>query len=149
MLGSTKNKKVNRTTVESNVANRINSGSFIQGEISSDTDFRVDGRIKGKLVCKEKVIIGETGEFHGEIECKEACIIGKMTGKIQTNGLLRLTETCRIEGEIHYKRILVEEGAVVIGSLTTKSAKSANINDSSSNKSTEKSNSGNRIEQTA
>ena len=42
--------------------NSLVIGTSIDGTITSESDIRVDGKIKGKLECKSKVIIGPSGE---------------------------------------------------------------------------------------
>ena len=119
-------KEVSRQTFQDSIANRISKGAIIEGEIKSETDIRIDGKIKGILNCAAKVVIGPTGEMEGEINCKDASLEGKVTGKLEVNGVLFLKKTARIEGEIYYKRLIVEEGANITGTLimsggTTKS----------------------------
>lgn len=119
-------KEVNRQTFQDTIANRISKGAIIEGELKSETDIRIDGKIKGMLHCAAKVVIGPTGEMEGEINCKDASLEGRVTGKLEVNGVLFLKKTARIEGEIYYKRLIVEEGANITGTLimsggTTKS----------------------------
>ncbi|MEZ5006745.1 MAG: polymer-forming cytoskeletal protein [Chitinophagales bacterium] len=119
-------KEVSRQTFQDSIANRISKGAIIEGEIKSETDIRIDGKIKGILNCAAKVVIGPTGEMEGEINCKDASLEGRVTGKLEVNGVLFLKKTARIEGEIYYKRLIVEEGASITGTLimsggTTKS----------------------------
>lgn len=111
-------KEVTRQSFQDTIANRISKGTLIEGEIKSETDIRVDGKIKGILNCTAKVVIGQDGNFEGDMQCKEASIEGYITGKVEINGLLYIKKTARIEGEIFYKRLIVEEGANISGSLT-------------------------------
>jgi cytoskeletal protein CcmA (bactofilin family) len=111
-------KEVTRQTFQDTIANRISKGAVIEGEIKSETDIRIDGKIKGILHCTAKVVIGQTGIFEGDMQCKEASIEGHITGKVQINGLLYIKKTARLEGEIFYKRLIVEEGANISGTLT-------------------------------
>ena len=64
------------------------------------------------------MVVGASGEFEGDLKCKEAAIEGTVTGKIEVNGLLYLKKTARIEGEVFYKKLIVEEGANISGTIT-------------------------------
>lgn len=108
--------------------NRISSGTVVLGDIISETDLRIDGRVTGNVSSKAKVIIGANGEVTGDLECREAAIEGKIKGNIHVDGLLRINSTSRVDGDIHYKKIIIEEGAVIIGELKTQSAISVQIN---------------------
>lgn len=110
-------KEVKRQAYNDSIANRISKGAIIEGELNSETDIRVDGKIKGVLQCSAKVVIGQTGVLEGDIQCKEATIEGNVLGKLEVNGVLFLKRTAVVEGEIFYKRLIVEEGAVVTGTL--------------------------------
>lgn len=108
--------------------NRISSGTVVQGDIVSETDLRIDGIVTGNIVSKSKVIVGVNGELVGDLDCKEAAIEGKVKGNILIGELLRLNSSSRVEGEIKYKKIIIEEGAVIIGNLVCQSEISAQVN---------------------
>jgi len=113
-----KSKEVTRQTFQDTIANRISKGAVIEGDVKSETDIRIDGKIKGILHCTAKVVIGSTGIFEGDMQCKEASLEGQVTGKMDISGLLTIKKSARIEGEVYYKRLIVEEGANITGSLT-------------------------------
>ena len=104
--------------LDGGIANRVNKGTTLEGEINSETDIRIEGRIKGIINCKAKVVIGESGEFEGNIVCKEAAIEGNVKGKLQVNGLLYLKKTSKFKGDLIYKKLIVEEGAVIVGNVS-------------------------------
>ncbi|NJL74160.1 MAG: polymer-forming cytoskeletal protein [Saprospiraceae bacterium] len=66
MFNNSNKKKDITTSVNSSSAsyssshalNSLVHGTRVEGTISSDSDIRIDGAIKGKLTCKAKVIIG-------------------------------------------------------------------------------------------
>ena len=111
-------REVTRQTFQDTIANRISKGAVIEGEIKSETDIRIDGKIKGILHCTAKVVIGSTGLFEGDLQCKEASIEGHVTGRIEINGTLIIKKTAKLEGEVFYKKMVVEEGAIISGTLT-------------------------------
>lgn len=41
--------------------NALTAGSKIVGNITADSDFRIDGLIEGELNCSGKVVVGEAG----------------------------------------------------------------------------------------
>jgi cytoskeletal protein CcmA (bactofilin family) len=108
---------VKKFAYNESIANRISPGAVIEGELSSETNIRIDGKIKGILRCAARLVIGKTGAVEGDVQCKEATIEGVVTGKLEVNGLLFLKRTAVIEGEIFYKRLIVEEGAIITGIL--------------------------------
>ena len=91
--------------------NALTAGSKIVGNITADSDFRIDGLIEGDLQCSGKVVIGEGGKVKGTVNCANAEIMGMMEGKITCSQQLSLRESGRIQGDVHTKTLIVEPGA--------------------------------------
>jgi cytoskeletal protein CcmA (bactofilin family) len=106
-------KKTNGATPTSPAGslNALVKGTTIEGTITCDSDLRIDGTIKGKLICKAKVIIGPTGAVEGEIKCQNAVIEGRFKGILVVTELLNVRETAEIDGEITTNKLLVQSGA--------------------------------------
>lgn len=100
------------------VANRINQGCKVTGNMEADTDIRIDGSINGNIICPSKVVIGQEGEVVGDIRCGDLTIEGKVKGNIDCSGTLYFRKTCRFEGEVRFVKLIVEEGADIRASLT-------------------------------
>ena len=111
------------TPGESYIANRINKGTSFIGDIKSDSDIRIDGEVRGNIYCLAKVVIGEEGDCKGDIVCAGLTVAGKIIGTLEVNGVFALKKTAFFEGDVHYEKLIVEEGATVSGSLTTRPLK--------------------------
>jgi cytoskeletal protein CcmA (bactofilin family) len=98
--------------------NALTAGSKIVGNISADSDFRIDGTIEGELRCTGKVVIGEAGKIKGTVNCQNAEILGLMDGKITCNQQLSLRASGKIQGEVQTKILVVEPGAQFNGSCS-------------------------------
>lgn len=98
--------------------NRIVDGTAIEGHIKSDSNIRIDGKLKGTIQTRGRLVIGPTGYIEGEIVCENADVEGTFNGKIKVNGLLSLKQTAKIKGEIHTGKLAIEPGAVFSGSCT-------------------------------
>jgi cytoskeletal protein CcmA (bactofilin family) len=102
-----------RTPIQGvNTINSIAFGTRLEGTINADNDIRIDGVIKGNLMCKGKVIIGPKGKVDGEIKCKNAVIEGVFNGKLKVSDLLNVRESARIEGDIDTNQLIVQSGAM-------------------------------------
>jgi cytoskeletal protein CcmA (bactofilin family) len=114
MFGNTKtteDTKKPATTPSAGAINALVKGTVIEGNVRCESDLRVDGTIKGKLVCQAKVIIGPTGSIEGEIRCQNAVIEGKFNGILHVSELLNVRETAEVDGEITTNKLLVQSGA--------------------------------------
>ena len=91
--------------------NRINDGTIIKGDISSNGYFRIDGRIEGNVKTPSKVVVGKTGVIIGTLSCKNADVEGNIKGTLNISGTLSLKSSAHIEGEVSVGKLAVEPGA--------------------------------------
>ena len=117
MFGNNKKKETaqnNSSTAapSSNALNSLVKGTHVEGVISSESDIRIDGSIKGTLTCKAKVIIGPSGLVDGEITCENALIEGQFVGDIKVSGLLHIKEAANVSGQVATGKLIVDPGAV-------------------------------------
>lgn len=91
--------------------NRIEKNTKIEGNITSQADFRIDGKLEGNVKTSGKVVIGKDGEIKGKVECVNADIEGKFEGELYVTDLLTLKSTANIEGSVQVAKLAVEPGA--------------------------------------
>ena len=91
--------------------NQFVLGTTINGDVSTESDLRIDGKIVGNISSKSKVVIGSTGSVDGQIYCQNAYIDGRVNGDIEVSELLILSKTANITGDLKLKKLVVEEGA--------------------------------------
>lgn len=108
-------KKAVEPEVSVNDVSRISIGTIIKGEISSDCDIRIDGKVEGKVFSKGKVVVGPQAQINGGLACQNLDFWGKMKGDIYVKDLLTLKAKAAIEGNVHVNKVQVEMGALVNG----------------------------------
>ncbi|RZJ71993.1 polymer-forming cytoskeletal protein [Flavobacterium sp.] len=91
--------------------NRIVEGTAIKGDIISQADLRLDGKLVGNLQCSGKIVIGPAGAVLGDIVCKNADIEGQFEGKIQVAEMLNVKAKAKILGHVICAKLSVEPGA--------------------------------------
>lgn len=121
--------------------NRIEKNTKIKGDIISEADFRIDGKLDGNVKTSGKVVIGKDGYIHGKVECVNADIEGSFNGELLVSDLLSLKSSAVIEGTVSVSKLAVEPGAAFNASCTMKgkggtSSSSASSSASSSSSST-------------
>lgn len=100
--------------------NRIEKNTKIKGDIISEADFRIDGKLDGNVKTSGKVVIGKGGYIHGKVECVNADIEGSFNGELQVSDLLSLKASAVIEGTVSVTKLAVEPGATFNASCTMK-----------------------------
>ena len=91
--------------------NRIEKNTVIKGDITSEADFRIDGKLEGNVKTSGKVVIGKDGLIKGKVECVNADIEGNFNGELYVSELLSLKNTAKIEGTVNVSKLAVEPGA--------------------------------------
>ena len=116
-----KNQEQNKTpkTVEQNVneISRISLGAAIRGDLYSSTDIRVDGQVDGSLFSEGKIVVGEAARLSGKMFCTNVDFWGKMDGDVFVKDTLSLKSSSVVNGNIHVRKIQVEMGAQINGSI--------------------------------
>lgn len=100
--------------------NRIEKNTKIKGEIVSEADFRIDGKLDGNVKTSGKVVIGKDGYIKGKVECVNADIEGSFNGELLVSDLLSLKPSAVIEGTVSVAKLAVEPGATFNASCTMK-----------------------------
>ena len=95
--------------------NSIMEGTSIEGEIKSDSNIRIDGRVKGTINVRGRLIVGASGLVEGDVTCQSSDIEGTVNGKISCQDLLSLKATAKLTGDINTKKLAIEPGAVFTG----------------------------------
>jgi cytoskeletal protein CcmA (bactofilin family) len=85
----------------------------IRGDISATADLHIDGRVEGDIACSS-LVQGQSSEVVGAIRAETARLAGLVRGSITANELVIL-KTARIEGDVHYDALTIEQGAEVDG----------------------------------
>lgn len=98
-----------------NEVSRVSTGSVIKGEIYSPNDIRIDGTFEGKLKSDGRVVVGEKAVINGVIICENLDFQGTMTGQIFVRDSLSLKNGCKVNGDLHIRRLTVELDAMFDG----------------------------------
>jgi cytoskeletal protein CcmA (bactofilin family) len=93
----------------------ISSGTTIKGDISSNSDLRIDGTINGNIQSSAKIVIGANGVVEGDIIGTQADIVGKVTGNIRTKELLQLRGDSVVIGNLYAGKLQIEPTATFNG----------------------------------
>ncbi len=116
--------------------NTIAKNTSLVGDIQSDGDFRVDGKIEGTIKTTGRVVIGKDGFVSGTIDCAHADIEGSFSGKLIVDQILSLKNTADISGDVVMGKLSVEPGAVFNATCAMKSSVKVMQNDRKKTKKT-------------
>ena len=91
----------------------------VKGDITASVDLHVDGQVDGDITCAS-LVQGVDSEIVGIIRADSARLSGRVQGSISARDLVIL-KSARIEGDVYYEALTIEQGAVVEGQFAQRS----------------------------
>lgn len=96
----------------------LGSDLIITGDIKTDGDVQIDGRLDGNIKAGN-VTIGEQGAVNGKITATTVHVRGKVTGKVDA-GSVDLSETANVQADLVQDQLMIANGAFFDGKCTRK-----------------------------
>lgn len=93
----------------------INEWLTMRGDLESEGDILIKGKVHGNITCKLLIIDAEAA-IEGGIDCQDLVIRGATRGIIRAKRV-RLEKTANVDGEIYQESFSAEEGARIRGAL--------------------------------
>ena len=93
----------------------INERLVMKGDLESEADILVKGKVHGNITCK-LLIIDTDAVVEGGIMAEELVVRGKTTGVIRANRV-RFEKSAHVDSEIWQENYSAEEGARITGAL--------------------------------
>ncbi|MCP4216152.1 MAG: polymer-forming cytoskeletal protein [bacterium] len=90
---------------------------FIKGEVNSDEEVIIDGKIEGKLNIRHRVVVERNGVVNADIEAREVVIKGTVNGNVKGNFKVEIIPEGVLNGNIISQRVVLAEGAVFKGNI--------------------------------
>lgn len=87
----------------------------INGDLETEGEVQVDGRINGNIRCAH-LTVGRDATIIGDITADEVVVRGKVTGVIRGNRVI-LQDGAHVESEIFQSKLTIEEGACFKGMI--------------------------------
>ena len=110
--------KAFKTNGEESSQGRISRGVEVSGDVRFAGMLQVEGRVSGKLISESgTLVIEQTGEVNAEVEVGVCVIRGALHGNLNIGSRVEVSRTGRIQGDIKTPVLIVEEGALLMGSV--------------------------------
>ncbi len=99
------------------VISLIGLGMKVVGDCETDGTIRIEGTVEGSVRAGKAVVVGKDGVVSGDIATQDAVVSGTVIGTLVAESRLELQATCRIEGDVTARRMQLEEGAILNGTV--------------------------------
>lgn len=110
--------KQKEDTTTGGLHNTLAAGTCVKGNIITEADFRLDGKVEGDINCNGKIVIGPKGSVTGNIVSANAEIHGEVVGAIRISAKLVVKSTSAIKGDIFAQIVEIEPNARFNGTCT-------------------------------
>lgn len=99
----------------------IGAGTVIEGNITFVGGLRVDGRVRGDVIAADgkpgTLVLSEQAQIEGAIRVSHVVINGTVIGPVHAAEYVELQSKANVTGDVHYKTLEIQLGAVVQGRL--------------------------------
>jgi cytoskeletal protein CcmA (bactofilin family) len=110
---------------ESKPNNRIDSligaTTRIEGNVFFSGGLRIDGTVRGNVSALPDqpgtLVVSEHARIDGEVQATHLVVNGAINGPVDARESLELQAQSRVKGDVHYKGLEIQQGAVIEGRL--------------------------------
>lgn len=99
----------------------IGANATIGGDLNFSGGLRVDGQVNGNVIATpgkpSTLVLSEHARVNGEVSVTHLIINGTINGSVSVSEYLELQGKARVVGDIHYKTMQIQLGAIVEGRL--------------------------------
>jgi len=94
---------------------------LVKGEVISEDEIVIDGKVEGRINVKNRVIIGKNGVVEAEIDAREIVIRGRVNGNIKGTHRVEIVPEGILHGNINSPKVVIADGAVFEGKIDMRS----------------------------
>ena len=100
----------------------IAANAQVEGDIRFSGELYVSGRVTGSITAAKSgkgatLVVSEGGSVKGNVRVANAVVGGNVEGDMHVRERLEMSKTAKVRGDIYYKLVELNMGAVVEGRL--------------------------------
>jgi len=95
----------------------IGPGMKIVGDLVTEGTVRVEGLVEGGIQAGKAVVVGKDGCVIGDVRTQDAVLSGRVEGTLIAESRLEIQASAEVHGEIRARRLQLEEGAILNGTV--------------------------------
>ena len=99
----------------------IGAGTTVRGDVLFTGGLRIYGRVEGNVATADgqtgTLVVSEHARIEGRVNVSHVVVNGAVNGPIVARDYLELQGKARVEGDVTYRSLEMQQGAVVEGRL--------------------------------
>jgi cytoskeletal protein CcmA (bactofilin family) len=89
-----------------------------KGELSYEKGMRLQGKFEGKNNTPGRLHISKEAKMAADVDAGGITVEGDVHGNLSAGDKVELKQTARYEGDLRASRLVVDEGAILVGHVT-------------------------------
>ena len=89
----------------------------LKGNISSDEEILIEGKVDGTIKMKHNVVVGKSGKVKADISAREIIIKGEVNGNVHGIVKVEIMPGGILNGDIISEKVVLAEGAKFKGNI--------------------------------
>lgn len=96
----------------------IGKSISFKGDLSGNEDLVIEGTVEGTVSLPSgQLTVGAEGKVRAEVKAKSVVVVGRVTGNLSATDRVEVQSTGIVDGDVRAPRLIVQEGAVINGSV--------------------------------
>jgi len=120
-----------RATPQKRIDSLIGERTVVTGDVVFTGGLRIDGQVRGNVTAANgepsTLVVSGQARIDGEIRVSHVVVNGVVNGPVVANDYLELQPKARIAGDVTYKTLEMQVGAVIQGRLIHAEPGSASV----------------------
>lgn len=96
----------------------LGAGTIYNGQLSFVGSVRIDGQFTGEITSEGTLILGKDAKVDGSINVCNLVLSGKLHGNVVVTGKTILHKTANLTGDLITRSLIIEEGALLQGTIS-------------------------------
>src|SRR5262245_49439422 len=93
----------------------MDEGTEFLGELRFRDIMRIDGRLKGKIVYGNTLVVAEAGQVEADMGCGVVSIRGTVCGRVYGRQRIELLAGSKVQATLTSPKVVIEDGAFFQG----------------------------------
>lgn len=99
----------------------IGAETTVEGDLSFSGGMRIDGKVNGNVIAApgkpSTLVLSENAQVNGEVSVTHLVVNGTISGPVTASEYLELQGKAKVSGDVRYKTLEIQLGAIVEGRL--------------------------------
>lgn len=89
-----------------------------KGEMTFEKGMRLHGKFEGKINTAGRLHVSKEAKMQADVEAGAITVEGDVNGNLNASDRVELKQSARYEGDLRASRLVVDEGAILVGHVT-------------------------------